>query len=141
MPDFIVWSDEYSVRFDEIDRQHRQIIGIINEMFQLVKGGEAEEKFEKILGDLKTYTETHFAYEEGIMRIAEFPAFEEHIKLHCGMAEKTAGLFKLKFDDKERIKEKVLDFLKDWWLGHIRAKDVEYVPYVKGLSEKLSSNT
>jgi hemerythrin len=137
MADYMVWRDEYSLRFDEIDRQHRKIIGIINEMFQLAKDGGSDEKFEKILSDLKAYTETHFAYEENIMRLAEFPAIKEHEKLHRAMAEKTAGLLSRKLLDDDWNPAKALDFLKQWWLGHIRGKDVEYVPYVEPLNMEI----
>ncbi|MDD5672643.1 MAG: hemerythrin family protein [Chitinivibrionales bacterium] len=140
MPDYIVWRDEYSVRFDEIDKQHRQIIGIINDMYQCVKGNGTEDKFAEALGDLRTYTETHFAYEEGIIRLAEFPEIEEHEKLHHAMAEKTEWLFKLKLGNQNQVKEKALDFLKEWWVGHIRAKDVEYIPFVEALSAKIKKS-
>ena len=35
----IQWSADYSVGDDEIDRQHRQLIAVINRLGQLLSGG------------------------------------------------------------------------------------------------------
>ena len=138
MAEYIIWGDEYSVRVDEIDRQHQQIISIINTVFHLVKEGSSEDKFENVLVGLKSYTESHFNFEEEIMQVAGYPQIEEHKRLHQAMVEKTRTLSNWKYwSAKDSAPMEALQFLKEWWVGHIRGTDVEYAPFVEVLNKKI----
>lgn len=137
MADYINWRDEYSVLDNSVDLQHKRIIGILNGVFALVKSKRSGEETGKLLADLKTYTETHFEYEEKMMRMAIYPDIGNHEKLHKGMTERTAAMCLAQKNSKNGIMpDEVLDFLKDWWMNHIRSIDMQYAPFLSKLNLK-----
>lgn len=88
MAEYIIWKDEYSVSEMTIDFQHRQIIDIINAVFTLVKYKVSGDEISKLLANLKNYTETHFDYEEKVMKMVNYPDIKKHETLHKTMSEK-----------------------------------------------------
>jgi methyl-accepting chemotaxis protein/hemerythrin len=131
MAEYIIWKDEYSVSEMTIDFQHRQIIDIINAVFTLVKYKVSGDEITKLLANLKNYTETHFDYEEKIIKMINYPDIKKHESLHKTMAEKTAALCKVQKSSVNGIMpDEMLEFLKDWWVNHIRNLDVQYVPFL-----------
>ena len=136
MADYIVWSDAYSVGYGELDQQHQTIIRMINDMFRIAEGGWSDQKLADVLDLLKEYTETHFMYEEKIMRLAEFPDLKKHAELHRRLREKTSGLCNPYMLARMRPDPcDVFAFLKDWWIGHIRDADARYAPYTGKLGK------
>jgi hemerythrin-like metal-binding protein len=133
--EYIVWRDDYSVSDDSVDMQHKRIIGVINSVYVLAKNGGTREEIGKILVDLKRYTETHFEHEENVMRMAGYPDVKQHEALHKTMAEKTAALCLVQQKSATGIMaDEVLDFLKDWWINHIRGADMQYAPFLSRLN-------
>jgi hemerythrin len=133
MSDYIIWKDEYSVSDKPIDLQHQQIVRVINDVYNLVKNGSSKEEIGKLLANLKRYTETHFDYEEKLMHLISYPDSVKHEALHKTMAEKTAGMCKVQQSSVNGIMpDEVLEFLRDWWVNHIRNLDVQYVPFLQG---------
>ena len=62
----IEWNDEYLLGVPEIDKQHKKLIAIANELYDVVTGDESalKEKMPSILKELTDYTEYHFSNEE-----------------------------------------------------------------------------
>ena len=60
------WKDSYSIAIDEIDAQHKKLLAIANELYDLSTGNADNYKNEvsKALKKLTDYTEYHFSYEE-----------------------------------------------------------------------------
>jgi hemerythrin len=51
------------------------------------------------------------------------------------MAEKTAALCLVQQKSATGIMaDEVLDFLKDWWINHIRGADMQYAPFLSRLN-------
>jgi len=139
MADYIVWRDEYSVSESAVDMQHKRIIGIINGVYALVKNKGSREQIGKLLDDLKRYTETHFGYEENVMRLTGYPDVKKHEAYHTTMAEKTAAMCLVQQKSVNgMMPDDVLDFLKDWWVSHIRGVDMQYAPFLSKLNRKTS---
>ena len=137
MADFVIWQEEYSVTNRSIDIQHKYLIGILNKVFALVKDKSPSEDISRILEELKAYTETHFKYEEKLMQIAGYPDIKSHRSLHRTMADRTEGMCKMqKASSAGIMPAHVLDFLKEWWINHIRAVDKQYAPYLSKLNLK-----
>ena len=86
---------------------------------------------------LVQYTSVHFKTEEALMKEAKFPLIEEHILLHKALFEKTK---KLTLEtNRNKDAERILRFLKEWWLGHINKEDKKYAPFLKKLLASPSS--
>jgi hemerythrin-like metal-binding protein len=134
MVDFILWSDAYSVGIPDIDTQHMRIVTILNELFEAKqKNGLQSLELKRKLLLVKIYTETHFQYEETLMRYAHFPEYEEHCKYHLEMKNKTKKIIKEVYVNNSGHPEDLFQFLKMWWVSHIQGKDKHYTPYMHKL--------
>ncbi|MFC2104815.1 hemerythrin domain-containing protein, partial [Bacteroidota bacterium] len=71
--EIIKWSDDYSVGINEIDNQHKGLVIIINELFNLISEGKSKNKLEEIFNHLTDYTKKHFTAEEKMMEKFAYP--------------------------------------------------------------------
>jgi hemerythrin len=130
----IKWSNELSVGIQEIDEQHKVLIGLLNDLDDAVRGRKAATIARAVLDKLVEYTRVHFTVEESLMRILDYPGYERHKRQHEGLTgEVNAFLQKL---DREKtsvgmelLDFEMLNFLKDWLTKHIMESDRLYGPY------------
>jgi hemerythrin len=128
---YIVWSDNNKVGIPIIDEQHRGIISTINSLHYFIQTGHGQEIIKPTMIMLEQYIAVHFKTEEALMAEASYPAFKEHIALHQELVEKTKKLSINMTTNKDS--DMVLNFLKEWWLGHINKEDRKYAPFLKKL--------
>ena len=126
---FIVWNENNNLGIPIIDEQHRGIVTTINSLHYFIQEGKGLDALRPTLSILEEYTRIHFKTEEALMKKANYPGFDNHIKLHRRLMERTIEITKEAVSYKEP--ELALKFLKEWWVGHINKEDKEYAPYVK----------
>jgi len=136
----IEWSDELSVGIQEIDEQHKVLVGLVNEMDDAIHEHRASEINEEILQRLAEYTKIHFAVEESLFRIFDYPGYEAHKKQHDELLQEVVDLQRKIKEGKGSINFQLLHFLKMWLTQHIMDSDKEYAPYLlkSGLKAKSS---
>jgi hemerythrin len=126
--EIITWKNFYSVGEPSLDAQHKQIVGIINDLFDAMEKKSSQQVIKPILDSLVKYTFEHFKHEEEAMAAAEYPDLSEHKALHDKIRQKTLDLR----DNVDFITgHNLLSFLKQWWLGHIQSEDKKYAPYLQ----------
>lgn len=66
----IEWNDSYLLGVPEIDQQHKHLIAIANELYDVATGDESvyETKMPVILKKLTDYTVYHFSMEEPLQK-------------------------------------------------------------------------
>lgn len=129
----IEWDDSFSVGDDEIDRQHRQLIAVINRLARLI-GGEAEGEQaspQAIFDQLADYVTSHFAYEEQRIVDAGYPL--DKVEAHRGEHRrilKSLQRFESQLEggDESTMKELLPFLYGDWLTNHICAVDSDYAP-------------
>jgi len=124
-PLYIIWTENNNTGIPIIDEQHRGIISTINSLHYFMQTGHGEEIIKPTLITLEQYIAIHFKTEEALLEAANYPALEEHMALHRAWDEK-AHLLSTHTDSSELLK-----FLKEWWMGHIRIEDKNYVPFLR----------
>ena len=67
--ELIKWTDKYLVGIKEIDNQHKGLVVLINELFNLMSQGKAKDNMNEIFIHLTEYTKKHF-YTEELMLIS-----------------------------------------------------------------------
>ena len=126
----IEWSDKLSTRIPSIDRQHRVILGYINELHDGLEKDEHRGILDHVLRGLVGYTRTHFAYEEMLFKRFGYEQHEEHMAVHRRMVGKITD-FKERFSRGEAdIGPELLEFLKDWLYHHILEDDMAYSEFM-----------
>ncbi len=121
----ITWEPSLSVGVESIDKQHRRLVDMVNDLHTSMLAGHGQDALGKILSGLVAYTHEHFRHEEQLMRTHGYPTSDVHFKQHREL-EKTVQEFGTRFaEGKERISIELSRFLKDWLTHHIMRTDKE----------------
>src|SRR5215467_2116223 len=125
------WSNSYSVGIQSIDAQHQNLFAMGRELHNAMSNGQGRASLAKILDRLVQYTSVHFAHEERLMRLADYPELAEHAAEHALLTRKVLQ-FQQDFEaGRMVITIQVLQFLKDWLHHHIKGSDQKYAPHLK----------
>jgi hemerythrin len=76
---------------------------------------------------LSNYVHSHFAEEEFLMRIHDFPGMADHIREHRSFTNRLHQLRKIYLD--RDISRDLVVMLREWLTHHVSQTDMEYVPY------------
>ncbi|WLE97004.1 MAG: bacteriohemerythrin [Candidatus Electrothrix communis] len=122
----IRWNDSYSVNIAKIDQEHKQLVGMVNELTDAMKAGKGNDVLGEILDNLIAYTASHFQTEEKYFKEFKYPHEREHKKEHVEFVKKVLE-FKKGFDQgKNIVSVSVLHFLSNWLQTHIKGADMKY---------------
>lgn len=129
--ELITWTDKYFIDKGLIDKQHKILVDLINELYFAFLEGKANDKLSKIIEELIKYTKIHFQDEEKLFVKSTYPEVQEHQKKHQNFVRKIEN-FKNDLDKgKASLSYDIMNFLRDWLLNHILVSDREYLPYLK----------
>ncbi len=125
----LTWNDKFSVGISEIDRQHKQMMFMINSIGEEIKNGGDFAKISPIVDELIAYTDNHFSYEENLLEKNNCPDFLPHKKNHAVlMQEITDWRDKAKESSPEKLKT-LIGILRVWFPGHILNADKKHAAY------------
>jgi hemerythrin len=131
---FITWNDKLSTDIEEIDSDHKKIVGMINDLYDGIAAGHGKEVIAGVLETLVSYTRFHFAHEERLFAMTSYADAEAHKVEHEQM---TAWVIKTKqaFDSEALPAPslQVMVYLKDWLFEHIMGSDQKYAPHLKAM--------
>jgi len=129
--ELVVWDEAFSVGFPAIDEQHKKLVDMINELFQLSENGsnEAKSAFAKAFSKAGEYAQTHFHDEEECLKKTDYPSLDEHKKEHVSFMTEVWNEFSL-FNKGNESPAGLAEFLKKWLLNHIAVTDKQYAPYL-----------
>lgn len=128
---FIEWSDELSVGVEEIDKDHRTLLEIVNRFFDAYRFSSTRSTVLSALTNIADYASWHFDHEERIMRREKFPGLEDHKQQHTALLDRLAGLIAGFETGRADITEATLDFLSDWVLVHLKTQDMELGRWIR----------
>jgi hemerythrin len=121
----IKWEEIDSVNVKELDTQHQQLVGIINQFFVTDHGDK--DGLLKIIKELNAYAEYHFSDEEKYFAQFHYEKTAEHQKQHQFYREKISEFAKkIETGNGAEIIPEISKFLHDWWVFHINHSDIEY---------------
>lgn len=122
----IPWSDDLRMGIHEIDEQHHMLVDILNEFHDAIHHQKGTEKAAAILERLADYTRIHFAVEESIMRLLDYPDYRAHKALHDELIEQLMELAVKFAAGKKSVNFELLHFLRQWLTKHIQEDDMAY---------------
>nr|WP_321257784.1 bacteriohemerythrin [uncultured Pseudodesulfovibrio sp.] len=122
------WDETMSVNVDELDKQHQELITLINESFEAIQRHD-EPALSLLIKKMRTYAAMHFETEEKYMRENNFSDLENHIKLHRKFNE-DVDEFQRNLFNKTNLSQ-VFVFLSRWLTNHIMEQDKKYMPYIE----------
>ncbi len=125
----ITWSDRMSVGVERIDKQHRQLIDLLNCLHGEMLAGRGLQAVLEVLNNLVQYTKTHFATEEMLFRNHGYPQAQAHKQEHDELTDKAAALAREVSSGRATLTLPAMNFLKDWLANHILKSDMAYKPF------------
>ena len=118
------WDNEYCVGIHEIDEQHKTLVKCVSAIEQSVSQGERWASVHSTLVRLTSFAELHFAVEESLMRIHDYPRIDEHVNEHRRFTERVRALQESSL--KTDVSGEMVEFLRNWVANHIPAHDKPY---------------
>ncbi|SFV57756.1 Methyl-accepting chemotaxis protein [hydrothermal vent metagenome] len=124
------WRDAYSMGEIEIDKQHKGLFDLSNEIYKLVEAGvDDNEHFRELFMALNDYSIEHFIYEEMYIQEEGFPGLEEHIEQHLDFSTQLKKLC-VGIDKETHIKD-IGEFVTTWLVHHVIEEDMKYKRYIE----------
>jgi hemerythrin len=110
---------------EEIDSQHKSLIGFINKLHDAIEEGRDEQMLGVVLAELLDYTVNHFTTEEQFMDAYNYPASAAHKLEHELLRNQVLALRKQLDAGRPVATVAVMKFLKEWLTNHILSVDKE----------------
>jgi len=121
----LTWNDNFSVNIEQMDKQHRKLIDIINRLSEVAQYNQNNEAIGKILQALEEYIEFHFTDEENLMRKYHYHKLDAHRRAHQNLIFE---LFRYRnlYDSHKLVFNELANFIANWLVDHIMVEDKEY---------------
>ena len=122
----IEWKTEFSVNNDEIDEQHKVLIGMLGDMERIIQSQEFNYiNLVNTVEGLENYVRIHFDYEEELMVRHSYPRIMEHTREHNVFRDKLQNTYVLDIEQPREFYCEMFDYLLNWLSGHILKVDRE----------------
>lgn len=122
-----VFTDEFLTGITLVDEEHKKLFEIIASVYKTIEAEHVHDKFDAILdilGELREYTQVHFADEEEYMRSINYDGLATQELLHQQFIDKLNDLDLNDVDDnQESYLYDFLQFLQNWLVSHILKVD------------------
>ena len=117
------WTEDLYTGNSLIDGDHRNLVTLVNALFEAMEGAQANDAMRKAMNDLIAYTKEHFGREEAEMERIRYVASLAHSSEHANLVGQIVEL-KAMLDSGGRINvPAVSDFLGEWLRKHIVTAD------------------
>jgi hemerythrin len=132
----MTWNAALSVGHPEMDRQHKHLVDLVNQLHEQMLSGEANASLGELLDKLLQYAASHFAAEERLMAQSNYPGLAAHRLEHEDLARR-ASAFRDEWKNRRvALSVHVSRFLKDWLQAHILGSDRKYTAFVNAQKAK-----
>ncbi|MBF0427706.1 MAG: hemerythrin family protein [Magnetococcales bacterium] len=121
--DMVQWDDVLSVECEEIDKDHKNLVGLLNKLILTINEGKSRDMVGSVLDELINYTSWHFRHEERLMQTYRFPGLMTHRNEHMQLISQVVVLQKQFYEGTVDLTQDVLNFLINWVTHHIQETD------------------
>jgi hemerythrin len=128
---FLDWDDRMAVGHDVIDEQHKQLVGLINEIAELAGSPPDGEAVGPRLKQFHDYTMHHFATEQQLMDYKTYPEYFRHLDEHLECSTKALAFYQEFIRNKTLPLPEFLDFLVNWFNTHSMGIDQTLGDYLR----------
>jgi hemerythrin len=126
----IRWDESFSVGVEVLDKQHMQIVEIINRLIDEPGEGFGPDEVARILDDLTKFVHYHFQTEEELLAEHGYPDLKTQQAEHKDFRNELAGFCMGSMKNHTIIPINALLYLKEWWEDHILVKDMKYSSFL-----------
>lgn len=118
----IIWSDDFSVKLEEMDNDHKEFIALINQCIEVVNDHAKINQLGDILQNLLSHAVQHFHREEKILALNNYRFLNRHKNVHQLYIDYINNYIN-DFNQQQLSAQTLLDFLVDWLNEHLLGMD------------------
>ena len=120
----IDWKDEFAIGIPAVDFEHRELIGLINELHaQLTRSSAPQDAMAAFLGEINVRIGAHFALEEKEMRDRNYDQLAAHKADHERLLDEIRDLMDRYEDDRSFDESELARRLSGWFAVHFASHD------------------
>ena len=117
------WREDFRIGIDEVDQEHLELIGLINETHAALSGDRTGERVEAFLGEIFARISAHFALEEKAMHVRRYPDAAAHKADHERLLDDLRDLMDEQAGGAILDEERFAQRLAQWFAGHFQTHD------------------
>lgn len=126
----IDWDEKFTIGIAAVDHEHRELIDLINELYQSLVEKKDDTTVMDFLGEIYTRIAAHFALEEKVMRELGYSFYTDHKTDHEQLLDEIRDIMD-DYEDNKLFADGVLaQRLKTWFGTHFRTKDAQLHKYL-----------
>lgn len=127
----MVFSDKMIDGVAEIDEQHRGLIDIINDLYEIALKRGGQQTLDDVFDRLDDYTTSHFEREEALFAKHGYPELASHQEQHKALLRTIATYRKRPREGQETLVAlDLLHHLKQWLAQHMIDEDKKACAYL-----------
>lgn len=123
---YFKWDEKkLSTNVDAMDKEHKKLIDIMNQLYECCHCKASADEQKKIMNELGSWTEKHFAHEEVFFDQLPYSQAAAHKLIHKSLLAKL-NEYNNELQKKGKLPEEFFIFLKSWLTAHIAGIDTKY---------------
>lgn len=130
----MVWNDRLSVGVELFDNDHKKLVQMLNDLYDLLAGERGPDTLGEVLDGLVEYIQVHFKHEEDYFYRTGYPQADTHCHEHANMVLWVGEIRKRYYEGQVfGLSLSALSFLRDWLFDHIMGSDRQYMTHFREL--------
>ena len=128
-------SETFLMESQALDKDHQRLVEMVNDITQMLDGGEIENCKTKVLNFVK-FVKSHFAREEQLLNKVGYPNVDKHQKHHKELYPKMnhmlefADMVAVNAQARESLKKELVFFVMD----DVITTDLDFKKFISGSS-------
>lgn len=122
---WVEWDESLSVGIDAIDEQHRYLVDLINDLYDVVSQKSGAREVARLIKATDAYAKVHFRSEEQMMQHHGYPGLHQQVQQHHAFEAKIREFYEELHDNPLVAQFDVLSYLRNWLIHHIRVEDTK----------------
>lgn len=139
----LAWTESFSVGVKGIDRQHRELLTLVNALFDAIGSGQAGRDVEELIVYVENHVHHHFLCEERLMRGHGYPGYALHLSHHQHFVEELARIEELSGRSglSPELVARMAGYITDWLSEHFVGDDLRLAEYLRAQGARLHPST
>jgi len=117
------WHEGLSVGVYVIDKQHMELVDLINNIAEALKTGPGKPAISKLIRRFYDFTTTHFHAEESLMDHETYPDYFEQVRQHLDCSMKALEFHRRFCMEDEFDLVEFYMYIANWFLEHTSTID------------------
>jgi hemerythrin-like metal-binding protein len=128
----IEWTEQITSGIEEIDRQHQQIISLLNRIVYLHEAPDSSKQLIFTLLEFSEVIHEHFDYEEKLLAENGFKDLKNHKAGHEEISDLiNSVLIPVMLNDEGDVPAEPLNNIVRWFDTHLKTEDTRYFQSIK----------